>query len=178
MTLNIKNKKRNTQNKKMKVNNIIKLISKIRKIAYRFLEDITDKMIVLYFKFTFDLKTNYKYSYIIPFLFKNLGSDIPTDAEPIVTFGFNMLILSLIILGCFINIIGYFISIYLITKYKVEEIYPRYSKIIRYFYKSSIFFVIIERLLCILFLILIINNFMQDLDSLEVKGLIISFTAL
>ena len=34
---------------------------------------------------------------------------------------FNILILSLIVLGCFINITGYFISIYLINKYEVEK---------------------------------------------------------
>lgn len=67
-----------------------------------------------------------------------------------------MFILSLIILSCFVNITGYFISIYLITKYKVEENYPKCTKIIRYFEKSSILFIIIEILLCIFCLILII----------------------
>ena len=55
-----------------------------------------------------------------------------------------MFILSLITLVCLINIIGYFISIYLINKYDVEKRYPKYIKIIRYFEKSQILFVIIE----------------------------------
>ena len=140
----------------MKVKNIIKLIGKIRRVVYRVLEYIKGKIFVLYSKLTLDFKTNYKYSYIIPFLFKNLGSDIPTNAEPIVTFSFNMFILSLIILSCFINITGYFISIYLITKYKIEDKYPKFTKIIKYFEKSSIFFVTIEILICLVCLITII----------------------
>ena len=94
-----------------------------------------------YSKFYLNFKSGLKFNYIIPFIFSRLGADIPKDAEPIVTFSFNILILSLIILFCFVNIIGYFISIYLINKYNVEERYPKYSKLIRYFEKSRIFFV-------------------------------------
>ena len=92
-------------------------------------------------KFYLNFKPDLKFNYIIPFIFSRLGADIPKDAEPIVTFSLNILILSLIILFCFVNIIGYFISIYLINKYNVEERYPKYSKLIRYFEKSRIFFV-------------------------------------
>ena len=61
-----------------------------------------------------------KYSFIIPFIFLKLGNEIPADVEPIITYSFNMFILSLITLVCLINIIGYFISIYLINKYDVD----------------------------------------------------------
>ena len=69
------------------------------------------------------------------------------------------MILSLIILFCFVNIIGYFISIYLINKYNVEERYPKYSKLIRYFEKSRIFFVTIEILICFfcIFMVILLN---------------------
>lgn len=97
-----------------------------------------------------------KYNYIIPFIFKTLGSNIPEDAEPIVTFSFNILILSLIVLFCLINITGYFISIYLINKYDVEKKFPKYSKLIRYYENSQIFYVIIEIFVCFFFLIIII----------------------
>ena len=91
-----------------------------------------------------NLFINLKYSFIIPFIFLKLGNEIPADVEPIITYSFNMFILSLITLVCLINIIGYFISIYLINKYDVEKRYPKYIKIIRYFEKSQILFVIIE----------------------------------
>ena len=109
-------------------------------------------MIIIYL----NLKSGLKFNYIIPFIFSRLGADIPKDAEPIVTFSFNILILSLIILFCFVNIIGYFISIYLINKYNVEERYPKYSKLIRYFEKSSLFFVVFEGIMFIFFMLSII----------------------
>ena len=107
-------------------------------------------------KFYLNFKPDLKFNYIIPFIFSRLGADIPKDAEPIVTFSFNILILSLIILFCFVNIIGYFISIYLINKYNVEERYPKYSKLIRYFEKSSLFFVVFEGIMFIFFMLSII----------------------
>ena len=94
--------------------------------------------------FDTNLFINLKYSFIIPFIFLKLGNEIPADVEPIITYSFNMFILSLITLVCLINIIGYFISIYLINKYDVEKRYPKYIKIIGYFEKSQILFVIIE----------------------------------
>ena len=94
--------------------------------------------------FDTNLFINLKYSFIIPFIFLKLCNEIPADVEPIITYSFNMFILSLITLVCLINIIGYFISIYLINKYDVEKRYPKYIKIIRYFEKSQILFVIIE----------------------------------
>ena len=94
--------------------------------------------------FDTNLFINLKYSFIIPFIFLKLGNEIPADVEPIITYSFNMFILSLITLVCLMAIIGYFISIYLINKYDVEKRYPKYIKIIRYFEKSQILFVIIE----------------------------------
>ena len=124
---------------------------------------VVSKVIVLYSQFNLRSKkagpphnNNLKYCYIIPFIFKTLGKDIPLDAEPIVTFSFNIFILALIILLCFINITGYFVSIYLINKYNVEERYPKYSKIIRYFEGSRILFVVIEIFLCFFCIIIII----------------------
>ena len=101
-----------------------------------------------------------RFNYIIPFLFHKIGKEIPADAEPFVTFSFNTLILSLIILFCFINIIGYFTSIYLVNKYNIESKYPKYAKYIRYFEKSRIYFVLVEILLCFFCIItILLSNF-------------------
>ena len=97
-----------------------------------------------------------KYCYIIPFIFNKIGKDIPIEAEPVITLSFNMFILSLIILFCFINIIGYFTSIYLINKYNVEMKYPKLSKYIRYFEKSQVYLVVIEIIICFLCLMVIL----------------------
>lgn len=110
-----------------------------------------------------------KYCYIIPFIFKTLGSEISPEAEPIISFSFNIFILSLIALICFINIIGYFISIYLLEKYKVEEKFPKYYKLMMYYKKRNIFFVIIEIIICFLSLITLI------IINLGVLGLFVIF---
>ena len=36
--------------------------------------------------YNINLQTNLRYSYLIPFIFSKLGSEIPADAEPFVTF--------------------------------------------------------------------------------------------
>src|SRR5258706_376115 len=65
----------------------------------------------------------HKYNYFIPFIFNLLGKDISPDAEPIVIYSFNMLILSLIVLFCFINIFVYFMALYLIKRLVLIIIY-------------------------------------------------------
>ena len=102
------------------------------------------------------LNRSVRYCYIIPLIFDKLGKDIPIDAEPAIRLSFNMFILSLIILFCFINIIGYFTSIYLLNKYDIDKKYPKYVKYIKYFEKSRIYIVIIEIILCFLCLIIIL----------------------
>lgn len=97
-----------------------------------------------------------KYCYIMPFILNKIGKDIPIDAEPAIQLSFNMFILTLIILICFINIIGYFISIYLINKYDVENKYPKYARYIRYFEKSRLYLVVIEIIICLVFLIIML----------------------
>ena len=67
-----------------------------------------------------------------------------------------MFVLCLIALICFVNVLGYFISLYLINKYDIENKYPKFKKIIRYYEKSTLFFVIFEGILCILILIFVI----------------------
>lgn len=138
-------------------NKINKLISIMFNYLYKVIESIINKIIFLYSKFYLYCQTNLKKNYIIPFIFSSLGSEMPTDAEPLISFSFNMFILSLIILVCFINITGYFISIYLINKYNIEERFPKYRKLIRYYENSNIFFVLIEIFLCIFCLIIIIT---------------------
>lgn len=105
---------------------------------------------------SFDNNSSARHCYIIPFLFNKIGKEIPVEAEPTLNLSFNMLILSLIVLFSLIDIMGYFISIYLINKYDVEKMYPRFSKYIRYFEKSRLYFIVIEIIICFSFLIFII----------------------
>lgn len=95
----------------------------------------------------------YQSNSIVLVLFNLIGKEIPIDAEPIVNYSFNIFILSVIILLGFINLIGYFTSIYLINKYDIENKFPKYKKIIRYYEKSNLYFIFFEILMCFLALI-------------------------
>jgi hypothetical protein len=121
-----------------------KLQNNVINITYK----IKSRLLLFYNK-------NISYCYIIPFLFKTMGKEIPADAEPIIQLNFNLFILSLICLGCFINLCGYFISLYLINKYDVENRFPKYSKYIRYYEKSNLFFIYLEMIICVFALLMI-----------------------
>nr|YP_009710711.1 hypothetical protein [Amanita phalloides]QFZ98660.1 hypothetical protein [Amanita phalloides]WLF85166.1 hypothetical protein [Amanita phalloides] len=84
----------------------------------------------------------YQSNSIVLFLFNLIGKEIPVDAEPIVNYSFHIFMLSIIILVSFINLIGYFTSIYLINKYNIENKFPKYKNIIRYYEKSNFYFII------------------------------------
>lgn len=115
--------------------------------------------------YIFYYNQHYKSSFFIPFIFNQLGKELPTDNAAIVNYSFNLFILSLIALVCFINVVGYFLSFYLINKYDITNKYPKYIKLINYYEKSTLIFIILESLICLLCLIfmVIINFFMTGL---------------
>jgi hypothetical protein len=77
-----------------------------------------------------------KYAYIIPFIFTNLNPNVSTETDPLVSYAFSMFMLNLIILICFVNIVGYILSIYLVNKYDIEEKFPKFKRYIN-FYKTT-----------------------------------------
>jgi hypothetical protein len=84
---------------------------------------------------------------------ENLFSDIVvySGAEhTLYHYSLGVLATSLVTLFSLINVLGYFISIYLIHKYDIKNKYPKYSKLISYFENSSLVFVIFEVLLCLI----------------------------
>jgi hypothetical protein len=50
---------------------------------------------------------NYKFAYIFPFIISQFDHNNLNKAEPIIAFTFNMFILNLSCLFCFVNIAGY-----------------------------------------------------------------------
>ena len=102
------------------------------------------------------VKIDIKKSFLFMFILESLNINIPDDASHHVQFAFGIFILSLICLINFINVVGYLTSIYLVTKYEVETKYHKLIKVIRYYERSSIFFVVIEGLTCVIFLLIII----------------------
>jgi hypothetical protein len=96
---------------------------------------------------------NYKYAFLLPFIVSYLKKDLPDDITDIANFNFNMFILTLIALFCFINITGCFLTFYFINIYGIKNKYPKYNKIIKYYENYNLVFIIIESLICFFVLI-------------------------
>ena len=110
----------------------------------------------MFYKLYFYFKNNSKYCFILPFIIKTLGKEVPAEADPFIKLSFNVLILLIIVLLSFINIIGYFICIYLINKYDIETKFPKFSWIIKRYEQSSLIFVSIEIFIALFLLIFVI----------------------
>jgi len=95
------------------------------------------------------------HSFALPFILNLLGKE-PSDNDPFMVVIFQILILSIICLLCFINAIGYFSAIYLLNKFDLETKYPRLYKFIKYFERSSFVYAMIEGIIGVFFLLCII----------------------
>ena len=100
--------------------------------------------------------SNYKYSFLFALILKSLDIQLSPDASQLVNLAFGTFILSLICLLNFFNVVGYLIALYLVNKYDVETKFPKFKKVILYYENSSLFFVFLEGLICVLFLLCII----------------------
>lgn len=69
----------------------------------------------------------YQGVYFLPFILAKFSPHITPETEPIISYSFSMFILSLVVLVCFFNIFCYILSIYLITKYDVENKFPKFK---------------------------------------------------
>jgi hypothetical protein len=102
------------------------------------------------------MKNNIKYLFSIPFILTNLDINV-NDSVPIISpLAYGVFLLSLVALLCFINILGYILSYYLIQKGNYEIKYPKIKILISYFKRVSLIYLIIEGLLCLTCLILLI----------------------
>lgn len=117
---------------------------------------------------------NLRYAFIFPLILNHLNVSIPKDAEPIINYAFGIFIVSLVCVICFINIIFYFIGYYSLNKYKQDienkiVSYPIIKRIvnrtIKIYEKTSITFIIIEGLMCFIFLMFLV------LSSLFIIGI-------
>jgi hypothetical protein len=133
---------------------IIMIITKIKQIKIKIIFQIKKLL----------LNQNYKFAYLLPLILQNLGVEMKNNPEPIASYALSMIILSLIVLFCFINIFGYILSLYLISNYqtKIEDKYPKLIKYLNYFKNSSKILIIFEAIIGFTFLITIIllNTFL------------------
>jgi len=73
-----------------------------------------------------------------------MDGQVPSDADPTLQFAFNIFILAVIGLFSFTYAIGYLISLNLISRYDINNKFPKYVWLIKYFEQSSMFIVIFE----------------------------------
>src|SRR6266404_1961247 len=105
---------------------------------------------------------NLKHTFLFPFILNYLDIKRPDNGEGLIEFAFDIFILSLICLLCFINVIVYLIAIILLNKYNIVEKYPKLKMFINYYEKTTFFFVIFEGAMGFGFLlIIVISSFLM-----------------
>lgn len=65
--------------------------------------------------------------------------------------------LALINLWCLIDVIGYLLSIYLVKYLDIENKYPKYKRIIQYFYNTNYIFIYLQIIYIVLIHLFIIG---------------------
>ncbi len=102
------------------------------------------------------MKNNIKYLYSFPVILNNFSVSA-SDSDPVVSqLAYGVFLISLVALFCFINILGYIISYYLIQKGNYELKYHKLKRVINYFNRVTLAYFIIESFLCLTCLILLI----------------------
>lgn len=105
------------------------------------------------------MKNNYRHSFSFLFIFNLMNIPIPENAEPIVNYAFGVLSLSLLIFFSILNAFLSLFSLYSISKYDVADKfknYPKLIKIIKYYEKSSLFYIFIEITMALIFTLFIV----------------------
>jgi len=99
---------------------------------------------------------NITHSFALIAILSYLDINIDETREPIIRYAFSIFTLSLVAFLCFVNVVGYLTTIYLLGKYNVEEKFPRFKRIIKYYQRSTLLFIFIEGILCTFCLLFII----------------------
>ena len=145
------------------LNNILAII----KIKIEFYLPARHKLI----KYSVVNKSNIQYCFIIPFILNSLGKEIPVlplgegGSEPIIKLFTGIFLLSILALLSLINILFYLASIHIINHSirnkdsflkKYESKIPYLTKVINFYEKTSIYFIIFEFIFCIFCFIVLI----------------------
>jgi hypothetical protein len=105
------------------------------------------------------MKNNNKQSFSFFFILNFFNISLPIDAEPIINYSFGVLTLSLLIFFNIINAFFSLFSLYYLSKYGATDKlknYPRLIKLMKYYEKTSLFYIFIEILMALLFTLIII----------------------
>jgi len=106
------------------------------------------------------IKNNFQTAYFLPLILAKLSPNVTPETEPIITYSFSMFTLGLVVLLCFINIVGYIVALYLIQSYDVEKKYPSLKRYINYYRTTTKLFLVLEITVAFFaILIIVIGNF-------------------
>ena len=100
-----------------------------------------------------------QYSFLLPFILNNLdiknlppSSDSENIFNDIHNLAVSFFILSLLVLFAFSNVVANLTVIILRYKYDLDSKFPKFKWIFKYFEKYSYIWIIIELILCLIFL--------------------------
>jgi hypothetical protein len=99
---------------------------------------------------------SYRYSISLPLILSNLNLNVQDNDSTLTQLSFGVFILSLVALLCLINIIAYIVGYYLINNGEYEIKYPKLSRFITFYKKSTVFFLGLEILMCVTCLLILI----------------------
>jgi hypothetical protein len=104
-----------------------------------------------------------RHCYLYPFVLSilDIQSYQGNNPDPLINYATGVFIISLVALFCFVNVVGILTTLYLISKYNTEidkkfESFPRIRKIIKYYEGSSIFYLTIEILFCLVCILILL----------------------
>ena len=113
-------------------------------------------LIINYFKLNRKIKRTQSFSFVA-FILSQFNLNVDETASNLTQFSYGIFLLSLVALICFINVLGFMITYILIQKGNYEQKYPKLSKFINYYKKSTLIYVSIEAFLCLVCLILLVS---------------------
>jgi hypothetical protein len=116
------------------------------------IKTLVNNLIINKFRTPNEYQNSFSFAILLSYLNINVGNDAPF----ITHYSSGILIISLIVLICFTNVIGYLSAILILRYYKLSDKYPKLNKIFSYFEKTSTLFIIIEIITGYFFLFMII----------------------
>jgi hypothetical protein len=87
-------------------------------------------------------------SFSLPLILSSLNLNVSYNDSTLTQLSFGVFILSLVALLCLINIVAYIVGYYLVNNGQYEVKYPKLSRFITFYKKSTIFFLGLEILMC------------------------------
>jgi hypothetical protein len=152
------------------LNNFKKFIDMIKKNfnklmnCFYYIKDFYQKSLnnsplILSFKSPYNYKkVTAHYSFILPFILSKIDWDGHKNVEFTPAgdiYYVGVFLLSLTALFCFYNAMAYFLSIYLIQRYNIEQKYPKLNRIVKYYEKTGFIFIILDCIICVVALLVL-----------------------